>query len=109
MFWRNMSPTSSGSRSKQSKKLAEVDRKLSLRTDVTQELQSLVRMEINILWRIDLLLRSHSVNNSRCYGATGTYACAVMAHNNRIDDAGGVLCRSAPRLYDSTDRVLASE
>jgi hypothetical protein len=37
------------------------------------------------------------------------YACAVMPHNNRRDDACGVFCRSALRLYDSTNHVLLSE
>jgi hypothetical protein len=63
----------------------------------------------NVLWRIDPLLRGDPVNNSRCYGAPASYACAVTSHNNRRGDAGGVLCRSAPRLYDSTDRVLLGE
>jgi hypothetical protein len=35
--------------------------------------------------------------------------CAVTSHNYRIGDAGGVLCGCAPRLYDSTDRVMFSE
>jgi hypothetical protein len=43
---------------------------------------------------------------SRCYVAPATYECAVTSQNNRRDDAGGGLCGSAPRLYDSTDRVL---
>jgi hypothetical protein len=59
----------------------------------------------NILWRIDPLLRGDSVNNSRCYGVPSAYA----SHNNRRGDADGVFCRSVPRLYDSTDRVLLSE
>jgi hypothetical protein len=40
---------------------------------------------------------------SRCYVAPSEYACAVTLHNSRRGDAGGVLCGSAPRLYDSTD------
>jgi hypothetical protein len=60
-------------------------------------------------WRIDPLLKGDSVNSSRCYGAPAAYACAVTSNNNRRGDAGGVFCRSAPRLYDSTDRVLLSE
>jgi hypothetical protein len=58
-----------------------------------------------ILWRID----RGSVNNSRCYGAPAAYACAVTSRNNRRGDAQDVFCRSAPRLYDSADRVLLSE
>jgi hypothetical protein len=46
---------------------------------------------------------------SRCYGAPAVYACAVMSHNNRRGDAGGVFCGSAPRPCDSTDRVLLNE
>jgi hypothetical protein len=46
---------------------------------------------------------------SRCYVAPAAYACAVTSRNNRRDDAGGVLFGSAPRLYDSTERVLYSE
>jgi hypothetical protein len=33
---------------------------------------------------------------------------AMTSRTNRGGDAGGVLCGSAPRLYDSTDRVLFS-
>jgi hypothetical protein len=40
---------------------------------------------------------------SRRYVAPAAYACAVTSHNNRRGDASGVLCGSAPRLYDSTD------
>jgi hypothetical protein len=72
----------------------------------------------NILWRIDPLLRGDHVNssrcndrggvtmtdeNSRCYVEPAAYACAVTSHNSKREDAGGVLCVSAPRLYDSTD------
>jgi hypothetical protein len=46
---------------------------------------------------------------SRCYVGPGVYACAMTSRNNRIGDAGGVFCVSAPRLYDSIDRVLFSE
>jgi hypothetical protein len=46
---------------------------------------------------------------SRCYVESVEYACAVTSHNNIRSDAGGVFCVSAPRLYDSTDRVLFSE
>jgi hypothetical protein len=46
---------------------------------------------------------------SRCYVASAAYACAVTSHNNRRGDIGGVLCGSAPRLYDPTDRVQFSE
>jgi hypothetical protein len=46
---------------------------------------------------------------SRCYVAPAAYACVVTSHNNRRGDAGWVLCGSAPRLYDSTDRVLLNE
>jgi hypothetical protein len=60
----------------------------------------------NVLWRIDPLLRGDSANNIHCYGASTAYACAVTSHNNRTGDEGGVLCRSVPRLYYSTDRVL---
>jgi hypothetical protein len=62
-----------------------------------------------ILWRIDPLLRDDSVNDSRCYGAPAAYTCTVTSHNNIRGDIGGVFCRSAPRLYDSTDRVLLGE
>jgi hypothetical protein len=62
-----------------------------------------------ILWRIDSLLKGNSVNNIHCYEAPAVYAYAVTSHNNRRGDAGGVFCRSAPRLLDSTDRVLLSE
>jgi hypothetical protein len=61
------------------------------------------------LWRIDPLLRGYSLSNSRCYAAPAAYACVVTPHNNRIGDAGGVLCGSVPRLYDSTDRDLLTE
>jgi hypothetical protein len=64
---------------------------------------------VQILWRVNPLLRGDSVNNIRCYGAPAVYACAVTSHSNRKSDAGGVFCRSAPRLYDSTDLVLLSE
>jgi hypothetical protein len=50
--------------------------------------------------------RGDSLNNSRCCGAPAAYACAVTSHNNRRRDTGGVFCRSAPRLYDCTARVL---
>jgi hypothetical protein len=46
---------------------------------------------------------------SRCYVAPAAYACAVTSHKNIRGDAGGVLSWSAPRLYDSTDRVRFSE
>jgi hypothetical protein len=46
---------------------------------------------------------------SSLYVASAAYACAVTSHNSRRGDAGGVLCGSAPRLYDSTDRVLLSD
>jgi hypothetical protein len=46
---------------------------------------------------------------SRCYVGPAAYACVVTSHNNRRDDAGGVLCGSALRLYESTDRVLFRE
>jgi hypothetical protein len=46
---------------------------------------------------------------SRCCVAPAAYACAVTSHNNIGGDAGDVLCGSAPRLYDSTDRVLFNE
>jgi hypothetical protein len=42
---------------------------------------------------------------SSCYVAPAAYACTVMSHNNRRDDANGVLCGSTPWLYDSTDSV----
>jgi hypothetical protein len=45
----------------------------------------------------------------RCCGAPAAHACSVTSHNSTRGDAGGVLCESAPRLYDSTDRVLLSE
>jgi hypothetical protein len=61
------------------------------------------------LWCTEPLLRGYSVNNSRCYAAPAAYACTVTSHNNRRGDADGVFCRSAPRLYDWTDRVLLSE
>jgi hypothetical protein len=48
-------------------------------------------------------------NNSRCHEASTAYVCAVTSHNYRRNDAGGFSCRSAPRLYDSTDSVLLSE
>jgi hypothetical protein len=64
---------------------------------------------IFVLWRIGPLLRGDSVNNSRCYGAPAAYACAVTSHNNIRDDAVCVFCRSVPRIYDSTDRVLLWE
>jgi hypothetical protein len=48
---------------------------------------------------------------SRCYVTPTAYACEVTSHNNRRDDAGGVLCESAPRLYGerpcSVQRVSA--
>jgi hypothetical protein len=47
------------------------------------------------------------LNNSRCHGAPAAYACALTSHNRR-GDAYGVFCRSALRLYDSTDRELVS-
>jgi hypothetical protein len=59
-------------------------------------------------WRIDPLLRGDSVNNSR-YGAPTAYACEVTSHTNRRGDAGGVFCKSVPRLYGSIDRILLSE
>jgi hypothetical protein len=62
-----------------------------------------------VLWRIGPLLRSDSVNNSRCYGTPAAYACAVTSHSNRRGDVGGVLCRPALRLYNSSDCVLLSE
>jgi hypothetical protein len=65
-------------------------------------------MDMFILWRRDPLLRSDSVNNSGCYGEPAAVRCAVASRNNRRYDAGGVFCRSAPRLYDLTDRVLLS-
>jgi hypothetical protein len=45
---------------------------------------------------------------SRCYVAPAAYACAyaVTSRNNRRGVASGVLCGSAPMLYDLTDRVL---
>jgi hypothetical protein len=46
---------------------------------------------------------------SRCYGAPAACGCAVTSYKNRRGDAGGVRRGSAPRLYDSTDRVLFSE
>jgi hypothetical protein len=46
---------------------------------------------------------------SRCYGALVVYACAVMSDNSIRGEAGGIFCRSAPKLYDSIDRVLLSE
>jgi hypothetical protein len=58
-----------------------------------------------LLWRIHPLVRADSVNNSRCYGAPAAYACAVTSHNNRRGDAGGVFCRSAPRLYNAEFQV----
>jgi hypothetical protein len=45
----------------------------------------------------------------RCYVAPTAYACAVTIRSSSGDVAGGVLCESAPRLYDSTDRVLFIE
>jgi hypothetical protein len=63
----------------------------------------------NIIWRIDTLLSGDSVNSGRCYVAATAYAYAVTSRNNRTGVAGGVLCGSAPRLYDSTDRVQFSE
>jgi hypothetical protein len=44
-----------------------------------------------------------------CYVAPAAYACAVTSRNKIRGDAGSVLWGSAPRLYDSTDRVLFSE
>jgi hypothetical protein len=88
------------------------------------------KMKLNILLRIDPLLRDDCVNisrcyvmpacdnregvairdaYSRCYVASAAYACAVTSHNNRRGDAGRVLCGPTPRLYDSTERVLFSE
>jgi hypothetical protein len=46
---------------------------------------------------------------SSCYVAPVAYAFAVTSHNSRRGDVVGVLCGSARRLYDSTDRVLLSE
>jgi hypothetical protein len=68
-----------------------------------------------ILWRIHPYLRGDSVNISPCWvmparnnrGVTMWRVQplrAVTSHNR--SDAGGVLCRTAPRLYYSTDRVL---
>jgi hypothetical protein len=37
--------------------------------------------QTEILWRIDPLLRSDCVNNSRCYEAPAAYACAVTLHD----------------------------
>jgi hypothetical protein len=71
--------------------------------------QMLIVVPIRILWRIDLLLWDDSVNNSRCYGGSTAYACALTSHNNRRGDAGLVFCRSAPRLYNLTDRAQLSE
>jgi hypothetical protein len=44
---------------------------------------------------------------NRYYVAPAEYACAVTSRN--ISDAGGVLCGSAPGLYDSIGGVLFSE
>jgi hypothetical protein len=60
-----------------------------------------------ILCRIRPLLRGDSVNDGRCYGAPVAYACAVTLHYNIIGYAVGVFCGSSPRLYDSTNSVLA--
>jgi hypothetical protein len=45
---------------------------------------------------------------SRCYtyAAPAAHVCAVKSRDNIRGDVGGVLCGSAPRLYDSTDCVL---
>jgi hypothetical protein len=75
----------------------------------TSQLDAEARVSKSLLWRIRPLLRSDTVNNSRCYGAPAAYACAVTSHNSRRGDAGDVFCWSDPRLYDSTDRVLLSE
>jgi hypothetical protein len=65
---------------------------------------------IKILWRIDQLLRGDSASNSRFYGTPAVEACVVTSHNRR-GDAGGVFCRSAPRLWlyrpSSVERVRA--
>jgi hypothetical protein len=37
----------------------------------------------NIIWCIDSLLSSDSVNNGRCYVAPAAYACAVTLRNDR--------------------------
>jgi hypothetical protein len=43
---------------------------------------------------------------SRCWVTPAVFACMVTSPNNRRCGVGGVVCGSAPRLYDSTDRVL---
>jgi hypothetical protein len=48
------------------------------------------------------LLSGVSVNSGRYYVVHAAYACAVTSRNNRRDVADGVLCGSAPNLYDLT-------
>jgi hypothetical protein len=42
---------------------------------------------------------------ARTHAAEGRITYAVTSRNNRGDVSSGVLCVSAPRLYDLTDRV----
>jgi hypothetical protein len=46
---------------------------------------------------------------ARTHAAGERIMYAVTSRNNRRGVASGVLCGSAPRLYDSTDRVHFSE
>jgi hypothetical protein len=43
---------------------------------------------------------------SCCWVVHAAYTCTVMSPNNRRGDVGSVVCGSALRLYDLTDRVL---
>jgi hypothetical protein len=49
------------------------------------------------------------LGNGRCWVAPAAYACTVTSPNNRSGDVGGVVCGSAPSLYDSTDRFQFSD
>jgi hypothetical protein len=56
-----------------------------------------------------LLGNGRTQQYSRCYVAPASYACKVTSRNTRRGAASDILCGSAPRLYDSTDRVQFSE
>jgi hypothetical protein len=43
---------------------------------------------------------------SRCWVVPVACACTVTSPNNRRDNVGGVICGSAPRLYDLTAGFL---